>query len=290
MKPRWSTSSFVQYVGGLTVIGASAGALAYLSSRYGDGAFVAWTLLPLAVLFLLAHAFRRRGEGIAAGLFIVAHVVVWIVFLLALERWWGWLPEGDASPFAGWHWQLWLVAAVAGATALVDLVQFRFPLLVVFPAVLGWYVVVDLLSGGGDWAAVLTLLVGLVYLAVGRGMDAGDHSPYAFWVHVVSGLLVGGALLYWWHSSDVDWALVAATGVAFVGIARVTGRSSWAVLGVAGFLASAGYWASEWSAAAVFPPQAPERGWVPPLVFGVVGLFLVALGLAARKREARPSP
>jgi hypothetical protein len=280
-KPTWSTSSFVLYTGGLAVLGAAAGGLAYLSAHYGDAAFVAWTLLPLAVLYAVAHWFRARGEWTAAGLFIVADMVVWILFLAALENWWGWLPDGNASPFDGWHWGLWLIVVVAIATAFVDLRQFRFPLLVVFPPVLAWYLFVDLLSGGGDWSAALTLLVGLVYLAIGTQLGS---RPYGFWIHVVSGLLVGGALLYWWHTSEADWALVATAGVAYVGLARATGRSSWAVLGVLGFLAATTHWVIEWSRISGFLMPNPARGWVAPLVYGIVGLFFVLLGIWARGR------
>lgn len=293
-KPIWTTSSFVVYAGGLIVLGASAGALGYLSSQYGDAAFVAWTLLPLAVLAAIAHAFRRRGEWIPAGLFIVADFVVWLVFLGALLEWWGWAPDEDeGSPFAGWHWGLWLMIVIALATAFVDLRHFRFPLLAVFPPVLAWFLVVDVLSGGGDWAAVLTLLVGLVFLAVGTQLDAGASRTYGFWVHLVAGVLIGGALLQWWNSSDADWALVATTGVVFVGIARGTGRSSWAVLGIAGFLAATVHWVSEWTRLEGFPfflDGGPTRGWVPPLVFGIVGLFFVALGLGVRRRTEEPAP
>ncbi|MEX0673970.1 MAG: hypothetical protein WD067_04300 [Gaiellaceae bacterium] len=292
-KPIWSTSSFVLYAGGLTVLGASVGAIRYLSSGYGDAGLVAWILLPLVVLFLIAHAFRGRGEWIPAGLFIVADLVVWIAFLAALLEWWGWFPDDDeGSPFAGWHWALWLILVVAIATAFVDLRQFRFPLLVVFPTVLTWFLVVDVLSGGGDWAAVLTLVIGLVYLAIGTQFDAGPQRPYGFWVHVVSGLLIGGALLQWWNSSDADWALVAVTGLVYVGIARATGRSSWAVLGIGGFLAATVRFVIEWTDLSGFPFFTGEegiRGWVPPLVFGIVGLFFVLLGLWARGRQEEPA-
>ena len=294
-KPIWSTSSFVLYAGGLTVLGASAGALAYLSSQFGDAAFVAWTLLPLAVLFAIAHAFRAQGEWMPAGLFIVVDMVVWIVFLAALLEWWGWLPgEEEGSPFDGWHWAVWLVIVVAIATAFVDLRQFRFPLLMIFPTALGWFLIVDVLSGGGDWAAVLTLLVGLAYLAIGTQLDAGPQRPLGFWVHLVSGLLIGGALLaQWWNSSDADWALVAVTGLVFVAIARGTGRSSWAVLGIIGFLAATVHFATEWTRLEGFPFFVEEgaiRGWVPPLVFGIVGLFFVLVGLWARGRQEEPAP
>jgi hypothetical protein len=293
-KPTWSTSSFIVYVGAITVLGAAAGALAFFSSRYGDAAFAAWTLLPLAALYAVAHDFRRRGEWLPAGLFIVVDMVVWIAFLAALERWWGWLPDVQDGAFAGWHWGLWLLLLVAIATAVVDLRQFRFPLLVVFPAALSWFLLVDVLSGGGSWAAVLTLLLGLVYLAIGGGLDGGPGRPYGFWMHVAAGLLVGGALLYWWHSSTLDWALVAATGIVFVGLARATRRSSWAVLGIAGFLGATAYFAAKWSnvgglTALVGNEAESPRAWVPPLVFGVAGLFLVLLGLSARERTDEPA-
>jgi hypothetical protein len=294
-KPIWSTSSFVLYVGGLTVLGASAGAFAYLASQYGDAAFVAWTLLPLAVLSAIALAFRARGEWMAAGLFIVAALVAWIVFLSALLEWWGWLPgDEEGSPFAGWHWGLWLIIVIAIATALVDQRLFRFPLLVVFPTVLGWFLVVDVLSGGGDWSAVLTVIVGLVYLAIGTQLDAGPQRPLGFWVHVVAGLLIGGALLaQWWNSSDADWALVAVTGLVFIVVARATGRSSWAVLGIIGFFAATVHFVTEWARLEVFPfflgGEGEPRGWVPPLVFGIVGLFFVLVGLWARGRQEEPA-
>jgi hypothetical protein len=290
LKPTWSTFSFVVYVGGFTVLVASVAALDFLSSRYGDAAFVAWTLVPLAVLWVIAQAYRQRGEWLVAGLFIVADMAVWIVFLRALLLWFGWLPDLAGGSFDGWHWGLWLGIVVLIATAFVDLAQFRFPLLVVFAVVPAWFLVVDVLSGGGSWAAVLTLLVGLVYLPIGASLDDGPRRPYGFWVHVVSGLLIGGALLYWWHSTTLDWALVAATAIVYVAVARSTRRSSWAVLGIAGFLAAAVYFSAEWSNLPLVPMFSPAeageaaREWVPPLVFGVVGLFLVLLGLSARDR------
>jgi len=298
-KPIWTTSSFVLYAGGFTVLLGSAASFVYLNSQFGDAAFVAWTLVPLVVLAVIAHAFRLRGEWIPAGLFIVADMVAWIVFLAALLEWWGWLPKDEeGSPFAGWHWGVWLIIVVAIATAFVDLRHFGFPLLIVFPTLLGWFLVVDVLSGGGDWAAVLTIIVGLVYLAIGTQLDAGPRRPLGFWVHLVAGLLIGVALIgQWWNSSDADWALVAVTGLIFVGIARATGRSSWAVLGILGFLMATTYFVAQWSGLDTLPfifmgdgGGAALRAWVPGLVYGIVGLFFVALGLGVRRRTEEPAP
>jgi hypothetical protein len=294
-KPVWTTSGFVLYAGAFTVLLGSAASLVYLESQFGDAAFVGWTLLPLVVLFVIAHAFRMRGEWIPAGLFIFVDLVVWLVFLGALLAWWGWLPE--ELDFDGWHWGVWLMIVIGIVTAFVDLAIFRFPLLILFPPVLGWFLVVDVLSGGGDWATVLTLIVGLVYLGIGSALDGGASRTYGFWVHVVAGVLIGGALLQWWNSSDTDWALVAVTGLVFVAVARGTGRSSWAVLGVLGILMAATYFVTQWSGLDELPfffvgegGGGELRPWVPGLVYGIVGLFLVALGLGVRRRSEEPAP
>lgn len=67
LKPRWTSASFLLYLGVFTVLAAAAGAYAYLSAEYGDGAFVGWTLLMLVVLATLAFAFRRGGAWMRAG-------------------------------------------------------------------------------------------------------------------------------------------------------------------------------------------------------------------------------
>ena len=151
------------------------------------------------------------------------------------------------------------------------------------PLVSAYYLVTDVLSGGGSWSAVLTLAIGLVYLAIGLNVDRGPRRPYGFWLHVTAGLLIGGALFYWWHSSEADYALLATAGVVFVGISARTQRSSWAVLGVAGFLVSTVHWVSDWTS--VFSIFTPTRDWVPPLVYGVVGFFFVLLGLLVERRR-----
>ncbi len=289
-KPVWTTSSFLLYAGGLTVLGAVVGALAYLASQYGSGAYVAWALLPLFVLYAVAFVFRSRGEWIAAGVFAFVGLLMWINFLGALESWWGWLGKSQSSAFGGWHWGALLVAALAFAAAIVDLLLFRFPLLVLVAALAAWYFVTDVLSGGGSWTAVVTLFIGLVYLLVGVSLDRGRRRPYGFWLHLLAGLLIGGALLYWWHSGDTDYALLSAAAVVYVGIGVSTGRSSWAVLGVGAILVAFGHFSNEWASTSFSSVFTGNRDWVPPLVFGIVGFFIVLLGLLAGRRAAPSAP
>ena len=107
-----------------------------------------------------------------------------------------------------------------------------------------WFFVTDLLSGGGNWSATVTFLVGIVFLAVAASLDAGSRHPYAFWLHVGAGLTIGGSLVYFLHDGDFEWALIAIGGLLYVALASRFGRSSWAVLGAIGILLSAAHYAT----------------------------------------------
>jgi hypothetical protein len=287
-KPVWTSASFLIYAGGLTVLGAAVGALGYLAASYGQAAFAGWALLVLAVLYGIAHAFRRRDRWLAAGIFAYASVVAFGVFVGALWVWFGWLGVHDVTrlPFHGFSVARLSLELLVVAAALDDTRRFRFPFISSITVLVGWLFVTDLVSGGGSWSAVVTLLVGLAYLAAGSG-----DRPSAFWFQLASGMLIGGSLLYWWHSGDWQWALVAVVALVYVAVARATDRSSWAVLGSIGLLAATSHFASEWSHGSsggtgiLRVPVSEFRGWVPSLVFAFTGFLLVALGLGLTRRR-----
>jgi hypothetical protein len=148
-----------------------------------------------------------------------------------------------------------------------------------------WLVVTDVVSGGGTWTAVVTVVVGLVYLLVGAAVDRGSRRAYGFWWHLVAGLLIAGSLVFWWHSSESDWSLLATASVLYVLVGGATRRSSWAVLGVGGIFAASTHWTIEWVSAG-FSIFAPNRTWVPFVVLAVVGFFFVVLGLCLDRGRA----
>jgi hypothetical protein len=279
-------------VGGLTVLISASASLGYLAAQYGKGGLTAWALLLLTVLFAVALTLRRRGAWIAAGVFAFATVAMWAAFLGTLFTWWGWDSNtGSNNAFDGWNWTLWLLLLLVIAAASAALRTFRFPLLFVYILSSVYFLVTDVISGGGNWSAVVTLFIGLVYLFAGMSVDRGPRSPYGFWWHLWAGFLIGGALLYWWHSSEADWALLATASVVFILLSGITWRSSWAVLGVIGFLAAATHWTIEWVATGIFN-LTTDRNWVPLVVFAVVGFFFVLLGLYLdwRRRRREPAP
>jgi hypothetical protein len=288
--PRWSAWSFLIYAGGLIVLGATGGWLTYLATTVGDAGFTGWTLLVLALLLGAAIGFRRTAHPVAAGVFAFVSVIAFVAFLSALWTWFGWESSTPtSSSFRGFHVAqlllelLWLLAAVIAIRA------FRFPLLAAQAVLAGWILVTDLLSNGGGWSAVVTLLVGLFYLAVALAVDGGPGRPYGFWLHAGAGLLIGGSLLWFWHGGNLEWTLIAIASVVYVVFSQVVDRSSWAVLGAVGLLLASVHFALEWTHVRLIffsGGSGADRPWVSPLVFTCLGIVLVSLGLVLGRRAA----
>jgi hypothetical protein len=289
LKPRWSSSTFLLYAGGFTVAIAASYALTYLSSSYGAAAYAAWALLVLAVLLALATVWRRRGDALVAGVFAVISVGAFGGFIGALWSWFGWSANGS-SPFGGFHVARLFATLLVLAFSIALIRRFRHPLLALPVAALSWFFVTDLISNGGNWSAFVSAFLGIVLLLVAVTLDRGLRRPYGFWVHVVAGLALGGALIFWWHSGDWRWVLAVAASLVFVRVAAATGRSSWAVLGAVGLLAAAVHFAVEWwhRPLPFFGENAgTPRAWVPPVVLAVLGFVYVGLAALVSRRERR---
>jgi hypothetical protein len=289
-KPRWTTASYLVYAGGLTVLFAALGALAYLSSQYGDAAYAGWSALVLVVLYGIALAFKRNDRWIAAGVFAFVSVLAWAAFVGALYAWFGWLDSASSSsPFAGFSVARLSLELLVLAAVVHDMRHFRFPFIASIGVFVGWLFVTDLISGGGNWSAVVTLVVGLAYFMAGVVSD----KPSSFWFHFAAGALIGGTFLYWGHSGDTSWSLISVASVVYVLIADRTHRSSWAVFGTLGLFAAAAHFTAEWSSGTLSLSPGiigTFRGWVPALVYAFVGFLLVALGLYARRRNPAAVP
>lgn len=301
-KPRWSTASYLVYAGAFIVLGATIGSISYLAVEYGSGALAAWALLLFAVLLGVAVTLRRQGHQLAAGVFAFVAIDSFGLFVGALWTWWGWLSNGtngasvsigmggtvversSSTPFSGFDLGLLSLELVILIASIVTLRTFRHPLLLWGITGLMWLFVADVVSNGGNWTAVVTLVIGLVYLAIGRSLDRGPRDAYGFWFHLSAGLLIGGTLLFWWHSGDLRWALICVGALLYVALAHRARRSSWAVLGSLGFVAAATHFSLEWARGGIGPfgngSAAPPRVWVPLVVFAFVGFLLVVLGLA----------
>lgn len=285
-KPVWKTSSFLVYAGGLTVLGAVAAALFYLSGHYSKAGLTGWALLMLAVLTGIADALRRRDRWTAAGVFAFIALGAWIAFVVLAYDWFGWVQHWN-SAFGGWSVAHLSLELLIVAAAVSDRRLWNFPLLTLVAAIAGWFFVTDFVSNGGDWSYVVTLIVGIAYGLAG----SASRKPSAFWLHVVGGALIGTTLLHWWHSSDADWALISAAALVYVWIAYSTKRSSWAVYGTIGFFTVTVHFLFSTSGSTSFGPVAVPvpsiSGWAPAVAFACLGFWLAALGMLGR-RPASP--
>jgi hypothetical protein len=302
VKPRWTSASYLVYAGAFVVLGSATASVSYLAGHYGSGGLAGWALLIFAVLLAVALGLRRQGNGLAAGVFAFVAVDAFGILVGSLWSWWGWLDTSSgsslslgsdgamveassSSPFSGFDLGSLSLELLVLAAAISAARRFRHPLPVWTATVAGWVLVADVISNGGNWSAVVTLFIGLVYLAIGRSLDGGPRDAYGFWFHLTAGLLIGGTLLYWWHSGDFRWSLICVGALVYIALAYRTRRSSWAVLGSLGLAAAAAHFSTEWSHTTIdfFGDDGGiARPWAPIVVFAVLGFLLVALGLARR--------
>jgi hypothetical protein len=307
IKPIWTTASFLVYLGGLTVLLGGIYALAYLFLNYrGGGAQTAWALLILVILFFVAGTLRVAERWLAAGIFAFATVIAWGAFVGAAWGWFGWAslhPSGSA--FQGWSLGLLVHEFLILVVALAFRRIWRFPFIAVISAVVGWLFVADLIAPNGNtWTYIVSLFIGLLYLAAGTVID----QPSAFWFHFVGGLLIGVPIYHWCHNSDFGFAIVLVVAVIFVLIAYATRRSSWAVFAAFGFFAATIHYAGGSPSLVLGGPLALSGGqectstatgqichsigpsspslWGLALGFGLLGFWLVFLGLLGRRRRA----
>ena len=302
----WSSASFLVYLGGLTILASTLALISVQSDEHGAAGLVLWAALIFIVLAGAAEAARNRNHLVTGGLLAVSSVAAFVIFVGAIFDWFGWLPDtnDDAVFFNGFHFWLLVLELIAVAAAAVALKRFRFPLFVLVLAGAIWLFVFDLLSNGGGWAAIVTIAVGLAFLLAGMAMD-GPSRPFGFWLHVASGLAIGGGLLWFFHDGDFDWIVIAIVGLGYIAFGDRLSRSSWVVLGGWGILQTAAHFADKWSdiAAAggflIFPlfPFVLLSGldgefaahhaheWAGPVVFAMTGVLFIALALFYARRS-----
>ena len=289
--PRWSAWTYLTYAGGFVLLGAATTLLSYLSGEHGAAVYALFSLIVFAGFAVSAWSLQQRGERIAAGVFAFIAVNLFGAFVVALYTWFGWLSL-SSGPFSGFSLARLTFVLFTLVAALVALRTFRFPLLMLTVVELVWFFVTDLISGGGDWSAVVTFFIGLAFLGWAVAVDGGPDRPYGMWLHVGAGLTIGGSLLWFLHHGHFEWALIVLAGLIYLKLAEILERSSWAVLGSLGILAAAAHYTTSYSHARISPAGASgggSRGWVPALVFGLAGgLLLVAGGVIGRRSGDRP--
>jgi hypothetical protein len=289
VRAAWSSASFLQYVGAAVVLAASVALLGSLSNDYGNAAFVGWSALVFFGLTVIATAYERAGQRIPAGLFAFVALVAFIVFAGAIFVWIHLIGSSD-EPITGFHIGVLLLYLVALVAALSALNRFQFPLLVAVVAVSTWLFVVDLISNGGNWSAVVSIFVGLFLMLMGAAVERA----YGLWLHIAAGLAIGGAVLYLWHSSWWQWLLVGIISLLFFSFAAGLDRSSYAVLAAVGLFLMWSHFVEDWVDSSLSPSLVFGNGegqphvWLQALLYILFGIVLVGFGLWFERRQRVP--
>jgi hypothetical protein len=304
----WTEASFLAYLGGLTILASVLALLGVQSSEHGAAGFAFWAAVIFGVLTGCAFAARNARHRVTAGLFALSSVGAFVIFVGAVFDWFGWLPDmnDDKVLTSGFHFWLLVTELSAVLASAVALRLFRFPLLVFVLAASSWLFVFDLLSNGGDWAAVLTIAIGLVLLVSAMTVDRGPSRDFGLWLHVAAGIALGGGLLWFFHDGDFDWIVVAVIGLGYFAVGNRLGRTSWLVLGAWGILQTAAHFAEKWSELTttfLFFPLFPfallsgldgdynehrPHEWAGPFTFAVTGLIFIAIALFLARRSRPP--
>jgi hypothetical protein len=303
----WSSASFLVYLGGITILFATATLLNFEAESHGSAGLVFWACLIFVAISVAAFTARVLGHFVTAGLLATSGVVALVVFFGSILEWFGWLPDTEeGGVFEGFRFWLLVLEVVAIIASAVALRLFEFPLLVLLLAAASWFFVTDLVSGGGDWSAIVTIAVGLVFLLAAIAADDGPSRPFGFWLHVAAGLTVGGGLLWFFHDGLFDWIVVGVVGAIYILLGDRLMRSSWVVLGGWGLLQTATYFADRWSDISdlifpfffIFPlfiafdegGGASSHDWIGSLIYALTGLVFIWIGLwlVRRRRDAIP--
>ena len=253
-----------RYLGGFVVLGATTALLGILGDDHGD-----WALVGYSALAAWSRSRSRTGWRSPAAPLQPASsrplaVILFATFVGSIANLLGILDAELGDYQAG----ALIVELATIAAGLVALQRFRAPLLMLPIVVTLWFAVIDLgsLASGDTVGEVLSILVGLVLIVAGVAVDRAGREPYGFWVHLVGGLSLGGGVLAL-VESDVGWAFVGLLSLAYVAVAYLLARSSYAVLGTIGILATTTFFTFDGFSVSVpscrSAPARSTRAWIP---------------------------
>jgi len=289
LRPAWSGSSFLLYLGAFVVLASLGVLFGTLGDMHGAGGLVGWSALFLAILLALTEAARRDGRPVIAGLcafvalFALAVLVGSLLDVIGLAD--------DVDPFdRDLELAPLVLEGVVLAAALYAARELRFPLLILVAVGAKAVLVLDTVAGvigTGNWIAWAALLLGIVELALAFSLDDdSERRSWAFWKHVAAALLIGGAVLSLLDGNDLGWVLIGLVSLGYLGVTRATGRSVWAVVGAFGLFLVTTHFVDESQALFEFVPlpfESEDDGlelWQTALVYmglGVVYVLLVGL-------------
>ncbi|WP_263146509.1 DUF2157 domain-containing protein [Pseudomonas sp. RIT-PI-AD] len=284
-RPSFQLAHVAYYFGAMLIIAAMGWLLNEAWMRIGDAALLAIALLYMGALTLAGLILWRRGLQIPGGLLGAAAVSLTPLAAFAAQRLLGWWPLEAGLDYHDYYVYVrggWLTMEVA--TLLVGLAMLRllpFPFIVMPMALALWFMSMDLTEWvygtPFEWAerCRVSLWFGLAVILASLLADGRSRRDFAFWGYFAGLLAFWGGLSLMDSDSELGKALYCLINLVLIGCAVALRRPLFMVfgaLGVAGYLGHL-----------VHRVFQDSLGF--PLIVSLIGLGLIALGIAYQKRR-----
>ena len=280
------------YLGAMLMISACAWFLGDKWQKLGSPGI----LVTVAIYMLVAGrlGFWLRGKGYAVGGGLLVTVAVCLVPLLTysiedLTGLWPGERPGAYKEYYPWVHGSWIIMELATiVAALLALRWVRFAFLTAPIAFSCWFFSMDIASlilGKSDlhWdeRKWISVIVGLVTMAVGYGLDRTLHKPgeprsedFAFWCYLFGLLAFWGGLTAMNSDSEVGKFVYCLINLGLIGLAVYLRRSTFLVFGAVGVHVYLGHLAYR-----VF-----RDSFLFPFALALLGLSLILVTVWVQKR------
>jgi hypothetical protein len=280
--PRFDFVNVLWYLGALIVLSAMGLFTTNAFGLWGAPALVTTsTIYGLVFLALGTWLWRKRDLQTPGGLLIACAIGMVPLLIFGLQSIAGYEPEVTQNyhDFYVWIRSSWLFMEIATIfAALLALIFFPFPFLVMPLAFAAWFLSMDLtpwLSGTADFTweqrANVSMAFGALMLVIAWFVDlkrwrGGD---FAFWLHLFGLLAFWGGLTAQSSSSEAGKAVYCLINIGLVFLGLFLMRRAYAVFGGVGVTLYLGHLAEE-----VF-----QDSILFPFALSGIGVVVIGMGL-----------
>jgi hypothetical protein len=300
VKPRFSITHVLYYLGGMIAIGAMS-----LFMNLGWERFGPWALFTIAVAYaigciLVSRSLAAQNLMLPAGILATLAIVLVPLATWAIQSALGWWPPGGAGEhYRAYHthidWRWITLEFVTLIAAVIGLWRLRHPFMVMPLAVTLWYMSMDLARmivfadrpGWSEWQYYrdFSLVFGLGMLAIAIWVDFrarksfAEGRDFAFWLYIFGTLTFWSGLTMQDSASEVGKFVYLLINVGLVALGAILGRRVFAVFGGFGIAFYLGHLSYR-----VF-----KDSMLFPFALTFIGLAIVAAGIWWQKNETRLS-
>lgn len=289
---RFDVVHLLWYAGTLIVMGAMGLFTTLAFSQMGGGALTA-TALVYAALFLWAghHLWTVRNLRTPGGLLIAVAVSMAPLAVYgiqdALDLWGDFEKPGTVRDFYVWIKGSWLFMEIAAvAVAALALRFYRFPFIVMIPALALWFMSMDIVPwitkmqdvNNFEIARRVSIGFGLGMIAVAIVVNLRQRTgDFAFWLYLFGVVAFWGGITATSGGTPLGKALYCAMNVGFLLLAVFLGRGVFAVFGTTGIT--------------IYLTDLAEKLFKDSLLFpfalSLIGIGIIALGLYCHRHRDR---